>query len=200
MEDGLPPRIRAIVGLGNPGGEYDRTRHNLGCEVVDLLKGESKFIPGNGSYHYCETSISSLKIALLKPTTYMNRSGIAVKSFVESEDLQVEQILVVADDFNLPLGRIRVRRGGSDGGHNGLASVIYHLDSDGFPRIRLGIGPVPENADTEDFVLEKFTRKEEPKAKEMIERAALAVKSLLAEGYDKTAALFNQAVENDLEK
>jgi len=195
MEDGRPVRIRAIVGLGNPGEKYDRTRHNLGFEVVDLLKGESEFVPGKGSCRICETSISSLKIALLKPTTYMNRSGKAVRSFAESESLLPEEILVIADDFNLPLGRIRLRQSGSDGGHNGLASLIYHLGTEDFPRLRLGIGPVPEGIAAEHFVLERVTAEEIETADTMVKRAAGAVKSWLLEGYEKTAAIYNQAVD-----
>ncbi len=197
MEDGRPVRIRAIVGLGNTGEKYNRTRHNLGFEIVNLLKGESEFVPGRGSYRICETSISSLRIALLKPTTYVNRSGKAVKSYAESESLFPEEILVIADDFNLPLGRIRLRQSGSDGGHNGLASLIYHLGTEGFPRLRLGIGPVPEGIAAEDFVLERFTAKEIETAEAMVERAIRAVKSWLLEGYEKTAAIYNQAVEED---
>lgn len=194
MEDGRPVRIRAIVGLGNPGQEYDRTRHNLGFEVVDRLKGESEFAPGIGNYRICETSISSSRIVLLKPTTYMNRSGTAVRRLLEAQELLPPEILVIADDFNLPLGRIRLRRNGSDGGHNGLASVIYHLETEDFPRLRMGIGPVPEKIEAEDFVLERFTDEELASAEEMIDRAVQAVKSWLAEGYEKTAAIYNQAV------
>jgi PTH1 family peptidyl-tRNA hydrolase len=197
MEDGRPVRIRAIVGLGNPGEKYDRTRHNLGFEVVNLLKGESEFVPGKGSYEFCETSISSLRIVLLKPTTYMNRSGMAVRSFADLESVWPEEILVIADDFNLPLGRIRLRKSGSDGGHNGLASVIYHLQTEEFPRIRLGIGPVPGKIAAEDFVLERFIAKESEISDEMVKRAARAAESWLLEGYEKAAAVYNQAVEDN---
>ena len=127
----------------------------------------------------------------------MNRSGKAVKRFAESESFLPGEILVIADDFNLPLGRIRLRRSGSDGGHNGLASVIYHLETEDFPRLRLGIGPVPDGVATEDFVLEYFTGSEIEIAKAMIERAVQAVKSWLSEGYEKAAAIYNQAVEED---
>jgi PTH1 family peptidyl-tRNA hydrolase len=197
MEDGRPVRIRAIVGLGNTGEKYDRTRHNLGFEVVNLLKGESEFVPGSGNYDCCIASISSLKIVLLKPTTYMNRSGRAVKSFAESELLLPEEILIIADDFNLPLGRIRLRRSGSDGGHNGLASLIYHLGTEEFPRLRLGVGPVPEGVAAEDFVLRKFPKREINAADEMVERASRAAQAWLLKGYQKAAAVFNQAVEDN---
>lgn len=197
MEDGRPARIRVIVGLGNKGEKYDRTRHNLGFEVVNLLKGESEFAPGMGSYVICEASIASLKIALLKPTTYMNRSGIAVKSFAEYGSFLPGEILVIADDYNLPLGRIRLRRGGSDGGHNGLASVIYHLGTEEFPRIRLGVGPVPEGIDAEDFVLERFAVNEIETVEAMTMRAARAVKTWLLEGFERAAAIFNRAVDEN---
>jgi PTH1 family peptidyl-tRNA hydrolase len=197
MEDGRPVRIRAIVGLGNPGEKYDRTRHNLGFEVVELLKGNSEFVPSGRNYEICETSISTLSIVLLKPTTYMNRSGIAVRNLAENRELAPEEILVIADDFNLPFGRIRIRRNGSDGGHNGLASIIYHLGSEEFPRLRLGIGPVPDGTPAEDFVLQPFSKEESILVPEMTSRAALAAKSWVAEGYEKTAAVYNQAVEEN---
>ncbi len=197
MEDDLQPRIRAIVGLGNPGRDFDGTRHNLGFEVVDFLKGDRQFSAGQGNYHQCDVRISSFEVVLLKPTTYMNRSGIAIGQLAQAENMLPGEILVIADDFNLPLGRIRLRRSGSDGGHNGLASVIYHLGSVEFPRIRLGIGPIPDNRPAEEFVLEKFARGETRTAKEMVTRTADAVASWLADGYEKTAALHNRSANEE---
>jgi PTH1 family peptidyl-tRNA hydrolase len=197
MEGDLLPRIRVIAGLGNPGRDFDRTRHNLGYEVVDFLKGEAKFAAGKGNYYRCETVISSVKVVLLKPTTYMNRSGIALRKILESGDLTPQEILVIADDFNLPLGKIRLRRSGSDGGHNGLASVIYHLGTDDFPRIRLGIGPVPEGMPAEEFVLERFAESEMPAAKKSVERAAEAVAAWLSEGYEKAASVYNRTPDDN---
>jgi PTH1 family peptidyl-tRNA hydrolase len=193
MENSLQPRIAAVIGLGNPGNAYDKTRHNLGFEVVDRLRGAAQFIEGIGSYFFCEIAVDSGEIVLLKPTTYMNRSGLAVAHLAESRGLTPPQLLVVADDFNLPLGRIRLRKGGSDGGHKGLASIIYQLASDDFPRIRMGIGPTPPDRAAEDFVLERFTEQEQPVADEMIERAARAALTWINEGFDKAAAQFNPA-------
>ncbi len=193
MEGDLRPRIRVIIGLGNPGRDLERTRHNLGFEVVDFLKGNSDFAAGEGDYYRCDTVVSSLKIVLLKPTTYMNRSGIAIRQIVEAEDLSPEEILVITDDFNLPLERIRLRVSGSDGGHNGLASIIYHLGTEDFPRIRLGIGPVPEGVPAEEFVLERFKKSEVASAEKMVERAATAVSTWLEEGFEKSASIFNLA-------
>ena len=193
MEGDLLPRIRVIAGLGNPGRDFDRTRHNLGFEVVDFLKGNAEFATGKGNYYRCDIVISSVKVVLLKPTTYMNRSGIALREVVEAEGLSSQEVLVIADDFNLPLGKIRLRRSGSDGGHNGLASVIYHLGTEDFPRIRLGIGPVPESMPSEEFVLERFADDEIPAAAKSVERAAEAVAAWLTEGYEKAASVYNRA-------
>ena len=193
MEGDIRPRIRVVAGLGNPGRDLERTRHNLGFEVVDFLKGKSDFVAGEGDYYRCDTVISSVKIVLLKPTTYMNRSGIAFRQIVEEEDLSPKEILIVADDFNLSLGRIRLRLSGSDGGHNGLASVIYHLGTEDFPRIRLGIGPVPGNVAAEEFVLERFKQNEIASAEKMVERAVNAVSIWLEEGFEKSASVFNLA-------
>jgi PTH1 family peptidyl-tRNA hydrolase len=191
MEDDLQPRIKAIVGLGNPGRDLAATRHNLGFEVVDFLAGEARFVAGKGSFYRCDTQISSGDIVLLKPTTYMNRSGVAVAEFAELEGLRPEGLLVIADDFNLPLGRIRLRLSGSDGGHKGLASIIFHLASEDFPRIRMGIGPVPEGIPAEEFVLEPFAKSELDIAREMITRTAEAATMWLVEGYERAAAQFN---------
>jgi PTH1 family peptidyl-tRNA hydrolase len=197
MEETLQPRIGAVIGLGNPGKIYDKTRHNLGFEVVDRLAGTAQFIEGKGSYFFCEIAVDSGAIVLLKPTTYMNRSGLAVAHLAETRGLTPPQILVVADDFNLPLGRIRLRQAGSDGGHKGLASIIYQFGSDDFPRIRLGIGPVPDDQAGEEFVLEKFSEQERPVAGEMIARAAQAALMWVNEGFDMAAAQFNRAIDDN---
>ncbi len=182
-----------VTGLGNPGRDSERTRHNLGFEVVDFLKGKSEFAAGEGDFYRCDTVISSVKIVLLKPTTFMNRSGIAIRQIIAAEGLSPNEVLVIADDFNLPLGRIRLRISGSDGGHNGLASVIYQLGTEDLPRIRLGIGPVPESVPSEDFVLEKFKPGEVASAQRMVERAANAVSTWLEQGFEKSASIFNLA-------
>jgi peptidyl-tRNA hydrolase, PTH1 family len=197
MEDSLRPRIAAIIGLGNPGRDYAQTRHNLGFEVVERLAGNTPFTAGQGSYYICRADIASCEIALLKPTTYMNRSGLAVASFAESLGLTPSQILVIADDFNLPFGQIRLRQNGTDGGHKGLASIIYYLASSDFPRIRLGVGPVPEDNPAVDFVLDRFTNSERPTADEMIVKAAEAAVTWLKEGFDIAAAQYNRAIEEN---
>jgi PTH1 family peptidyl-tRNA hydrolase len=197
MEDILQPRLKAIIGLGNPGTDYNDSRHNLGFEVVDRLAGKTKFKAGRGRYFFCEISVTSRKIVLLKPTTFMNRSGLAMGDYIAEASLNPGETLVIADDFNLPFGLIRLRRSGSDGGHKGLASIIYHLGSQEFPRLRLGVGPVPENASAEEFVLGKMGERERDMAAEMVARASEAAVMWVTEGYDIAAARFNRASDEN---
>jgi PTH1 family peptidyl-tRNA hydrolase len=197
MEEILQPRIKAIIGLGNPGTIYDNTRHNLGFEVVDRLAGKANFKAGRGRYFFCEIGAASRKIVLLKPTTFMNHSGLAIVDYAAEASPSLGEMLVIADDFNLPFGLIRLRRSGSDGGHKGLASIIYHLGSQEFPRLRLGVGPLPENASAEEFVLEKMSERERESAVEMVARAAEAAVMWVTVGYDMAAARFNRAIDEN---
>lgn len=123
----------------------------------------------------------------------MNRSGIAVERIAEDMGLVSREILVIADDFNLTLGRLRLRQSGSDGGHNGLASIVYHLGTEDFPRIRMGIGPVPEKIPAEEFVLEPFGKSDTEIVESMIARAAGAIVMWMSEGFEKAASVYNQA-------
>lgn len=195
MENSLRPRIRAIVGLGNPGRDYEGTRHNLGFEVVDKLADGTRFSAGLGSYHFCEKALDGREVVLLKPTTYMNRSGLAVAGFAELFGYAPEEFLVICDDFNIPLGQLRLRQDGSDGGHKGLASIIYHLNSDSFPRIRIGIGPIPEGKPAEEFVLERIGSESLVGTAETVELATQASITWFKDGYDIAAARFNRAID-----
>jgi PTH1 family peptidyl-tRNA hydrolase len=190
-------RIKAIAGLGNPGDKYISTRHNLGFGVVDLLKGQNEFQKSNRKFKICGTKIASFDIDLLKPLTYMNLSGRAIHKYASSNNILPEEILVICDDYNLQLGRLRLRQSGSDGGHNGLASVIEELGTRNFPRLRLGIGPIPEDLPSEDYVLDRFTSDEEPEVREMLNRAKLAVESWIKNGFNSAAALFNKVNSED---
>lgn len=166
-----------VVGLGNPGRRYSRTRHNLGFEVVDLLAEKLRLTleGGKGEYLIARGMADDTPIGLVKPLTYMNESGLAVSDIVERYELPLENVLVICDDFQLPLGQLRIRLQGSDGGHNGLSSIIYHLQSDQFPRLRCGIGSTTMPLVKEqlpDFVLSEFSETERPVARAMVERAA----------------------------
>lgn len=178
--------MKLIVGLGNPGKKYDETRHNVGFHVLDRLAAKY----GDGATRekfegrVMEAAIAGERALLLWPQTFMNRSGSSVGPAMEFYKLELDDLLVVCDDFNLPLGRLRFRREGSAGGQNGLADVIRRLGTEGFARLRLGIGPVPEQWDAADFVLSRFHKDERDAANEEISRAAEAVECWVAEGVE----------------
>ena len=169
--------ISLVVGLGNIGKQYQGTRHNVGMEVLDIVAKSLDTLPQplDELYEWSLARYESNIITLMKPRTYMNRSGLAVRAILERTGLLPEQMLVLVDDFNLPLGKIRIRKSGSDGGHNGLASIIEVIGTEEFPRLRLGIGPVPENTSTTDFVLSPFEPEEEKQKQKMLAFAAEAV-------------------------
>lgn len=148
-----------IAGIGNPGRKYDNTKHNIGFISMDYLaaklgikidKIKFKALVGEG---FC----GGEKVLLVKPQTFVNLSGESLGEIMRFYKLQPEQLLVISDDVNLDAGRIRIRAKGSDGGHNGLKSIIYHLQSDAFPRVRIGVGKKPPEYDLADWVLAKFT-------------------------------------------
>ncbi len=185
-----------VVGLGNPGRTYERTRHNVGFMVVDALAEEWRtvFHPGRGEFWLAECSLNQRDVILLKPTTFMNESGIAVAEAVGQFACTPDEILAVCDDFQLPLGTLRLRPQGSDGGHNGLASVIYHLQTDAFPRLRCGIGTPATPADGSakaGFVLEPFTADELPDVRDMVLRARDACTSTITDGLSLAMSRFN---------
>jgi PTH1 family peptidyl-tRNA hydrolase len=172
-----------VVGLGNPGPEYEETRHNLGFWIVDRLASRWKAGAWRRSGERLETRarVAGRDIVLAKPLTWMNRSGIAVRGLRDALECQAEEILVCYDELALPLGRIRLRPSGSHGGHNGVRSIIDRLGTTGFPRLRVGIGPDGEVQDGADFVLSPFRRKERPIADEAVVRAAEAVECAVTE-------------------
>ena len=153
--------MKLVVGLGNKGREYENTRHNMGFMLVDRYlqyknitdKFKEKF-----NAMYIETTINNEKVIFIKPMTYMNNSGIAVRAFVDFYKLNSEDILVISDDLDLDLGKFRLRRNGSSGGHNGLKSIISHLGTNDFKRLRIGISN--DKDDVINYVLSKFSKKE----------------------------------------
>lgn len=183
-----------IVGLGNPGKNYQNTRHNLGWMVLDLIseKCAAKFrVAGQSLIAKINTTISNDNAILLKPTTFMNNSGIAIIQIFQKYNLEPGNMVVVCDDFSIPLGTIRIRKQGSAGGHNGLQSIIQHLNTQEFPRIRLGIGPVPEYFDPKDFVLSQFHKTEKQTIQQMVNTAAESIFCILEHGIDKAMTRYN---------
>ena len=153
--------MKLVVGLGNKGREYENTRHNMGFMLIDRYlqyknitdKFKEKF-----NAIYIETTINNEKVIFIKPMTYMNNSGIAVRAFLDFYKLNSEDVLVISDDLDLDLGKFRLRRNGSSGGHNGLKSIISHLGTDNFKRLRIGISN--DKDDVINYVLSKFSKKE----------------------------------------
>ena len=178
-----------IAGLGNPGPEYANTRHNIGFQVLDALADEfeTKFTPGR----YAETASFRHKgrtFILVKPQTFMNLSGKAVRYWLDQEDLSPEQLLVVADDLALPFGKIRLRASGGAGGHNGLSDIIAQLGTEAFPRLRFGIGREFAKGRQSDFVLGRWTGEE---GEELAERIALAGTAVVQFGFLGIAQAMN---------
>ena len=183
-----------IVGLGNPGRQYVKTRHNIGFRTVDLLASQLGVKIDKAKYKclVAAAAADGEKILLVKPQTFMNSSGEAVLWASRYYKLPPERIIVISDDISLPLGRIRIRAEGSAGGHNGLKSIIADLGSQAFPRVRVGIGEKPHpDYDLADWVLSNFSAQEETLLAPAIENAAEAVRELMQNGVQRAAARFN---------
>ncbi|MCJ7459493.1 MAG: aminoacyl-tRNA hydrolase [candidate division Zixibacteria bacterium] len=192
--------VRLVVGLGNPGKSYQKTRHNLGYRVVDLLaeKHKTKFKGGKGEYLHCRIEVEGRKVYLLKPLTFMNASGQAVFDSLRFFNLTPPELFVICDDVALPFGSLRIREKGSDGGHKGLRSIIYQLGTEEFPRLRLGIGPAPEGVDLEDFVLQRFKKEEKKSVEELIQRGSQAVESSIILGVRESMNRFNKDFDRSI--
>lgn len=191
----LPPTAGVLFfGLGNPGQRYFHTRHNIGFRVADALAFEFKNkVAGNRaeSDYFAGMLFESMPSFVVKPRTFMNRSGAAVESISNDFHCPTEKLLVIVDDYHLPLGTMRARRGGSDGGHNGLKSIIERI-GENFPRLRVGIGPLPPGSQAIDFVLEPFSRAEEGILQQVIPRAVEACKLFARSGIELVMNTYNR--------
>jgi len=185
--------MRIIVGLGNPGPQYERSRHNTGFEAVDALAKRLGMAFNREKFdgHIAEGRHGSEKVLLLKPMTFMNRSGRSVAKAVRNSIDDWDDLLVVVDDINLPLGRMRIRKGGSAGGHNGLKSIIEHIGTKDFPRLRLGVGD-KDSKDLSDHVLGKFRPDERPVVEELVTRSTDAMITYLDRGLEPAMNEFNK--------
>lgn len=154
--------MRAIFALGNPGSRYEKTRHNVGVMLLDYFaqKFDLSFKASKKSYYFAEGELDGSPFILIRPSTYVNLSGIAASDFISEHKLELEDFLVLYDDLNLSLAQLKVKLSGGDGGHNGISSVIYHLASDKFPRLRIGIGRNFSQGQMADYVLSTFSEEE----------------------------------------
>ncbi len=186
---------RLIVGLGNPGGDYEYTRHNLGFLAVQRLAQKLQFKFALSSLTkgvMAEGIFEGQEICLLMPMTFMNNSGAAICQTMTKKEFIAEDVLVICDDFNLDFEQIRLRAKGSDGGHNGLNSVIQHLGTEEFARLRMGVGYPPGKKQTVDYVLEEFTKKEKDCLDIFVDEAASCCLMWLREGIDVAMEQYNK--------
>ena len=186
---------RAIVGLGNPGSRYRHTRHNVGWHVVDRLAarwGAGKPVKARNA-EVSRASVGGDTVLLVKPLTYMNDSGKAVRALVEKDGVRLEDLIVVYDDLDLAFGKLRLRAGGSSGGHNGIKSIQQHIAGKpgDFPRVKVGIGRPPSGVDPIDHVLTTFTPDERTVMDDTLERACAAVERWLGDGIEAAMNEFN---------
>jgi PTH1 family peptidyl-tRNA hydrolase len=154
--------VRAIFGIGNPGVRYQRTRHNAGFLMLDSFVGKQsvEFKPAKGDYYFARGEINQVPYFLIKPTTYVNMSGLAALQFLEEYKIGLNDLLILCDDVNIKVGKLRIRKNGGDGGHNGLASLIYHFNSNEFPRLRIGVGDDSIKEDLLSYVLGDFSHEQ----------------------------------------
>lgn len=183
-----------IVGLGNPGKEYEHTRHNVGFRAIEIAAKSAGVKIDRLKFRALtrQATIAGQKVLLVEPQTYMNASGAAVSALATFYKVKPERILVIFDDISLPPGRIRIRKDGSAGGHNGIKSIIQSLGSQDFPRIKIGVGAKPHpDYDLADWVLSKFSSSEEKALAPALTHAAEAVEVVLKQGLDKAASAYN---------
>lgn len=192
--------MKLIVGLGNPGREYEATRHNLGFMVIDRLfaRAGGRRFRDEANAKVAEVTIAGERAVLAKPQTFMNLSGRAVRPLLERyADADAANLIVLSDDVALPFGMIRARASGSAGGQNGLKSIIERLGTDKFSRVRLGVKPDHEVSDLSSFVLSPIPKRDHEELEKMLERAADAVEVMLAEGIERAMARFNERAKPD---
>ena len=184
---------RLIVGLGNPGSEYEDTRHNVGFMVADAVAETARitYEHERGDVLLGWGRIRNYPVGVAKPLVFMNRSGRSVQTLLQRYRLEMQEMLVVVDDINLPTGKLRLRARGSAGGHNGVQDIIDRIGSDDFPRLRFGIGSDFERGHQADYVLSPFATDERPIVEEAIERAKNAVVAFVVEGMTVAMNRFN---------
>jgi PTH1 family peptidyl-tRNA hydrolase len=185
--------MKLIVGLGNPGKKYEKTRHNVGFETLNVVARRYADAAAKDKFdgRLAEATVAGQRSLLLWPHTLMNRSGQSVSGAVDFYQLPLADVLVVCDDFNLPLGSLRFRSQGSAGGQKGLQDIIQRVGTEQFSRLRIGIGPVPDAWDPADFVLSRFAASERAVIDEAIERAADGVECWVADGIEESMNRFN---------
>lgn len=189
-------KMYIIAGLGNPGKEYENTRHNIGFDVIDVLAERHQIVIAQKKHKALigKGTIAGQQILLVKPQTYMNLSGESVRDIIHFYKIEEKkELIVISDDVNLDVGRIRIRKQGSAGGHNGLKNIICHLGHDEFQRVRLGVGQKPSGYELVEHVLGRFGEEEQRVMEESVRRAADAIEVMIERGADVAMNQYNRA-------
>ncbi len=182
-----------IAGLGNPEAKYDKTRHNIGFRLVEALADRHGISIDNKQHKGLigKGTINGQKVILVKPLTYMNLSGECIRAAADYYKIDIEDVIILFDDISLDVGKLRIRKKGSAGGHNGIKSIIAHLGSDNFPRLKFGVGDKPKGMDLADYVLGRFSKEDEAIAVQGIDKACEAVECMLEESIDSAMNKYN---------
>ncbi len=190
--------MKAVIGIGNPGSRYKFTKHNVGFMILDYFaeKNNLKFVPSKYDYYFSKGVFNSFSYLIIKPTTFVNLSGLAAAAIVDEYKINTDNILVVTDDLNLNLGAIRIRRNGGDGGHNGIKSIIYHLRTENFPRLRFGIGSDFEKGAMKDYVLSEFSPEEFESINDKIKLSAELIEEFLKNDINSMLNLYSRTTAN----
>lgn len=196
--------MRTVLGIGNIGSRYQRNRHNAGFLILDNLANELsiRFQEAKGDYFICGGHLNQTDFYLIKPSTYVNNSGIAALQFVDEYNIDLADLLVVCDDINMDTGKLRIRKSGGDGGHNGLASIIYHLNSDEFTRLRIGVGKDFLEGEQASYVLEDFSEDDEKLMSVVKNNSSILIKDFILGGIDamleSNSKLYNDETSSNI--
>ena len=193
--------MKAIIGLGNPGMKYAGTRHNIGFDAVTAIADKYNLSINNKNFKgvYADGHIAGEKVLLVQPQTFMNLSGECVREVADFYKLNPDEIIIICDDINLDVGRLRIRKKGSAGGHNGLKNIIAHLGTEEFPRIRVGVGEKTEGWDLADYVLARFDKDSEPVIRDALANVVGAVETWISEGIDAAMNRYNVSAKKKAE-
>lgn len=191
--------MRVILGIGNPGDRYRNNRHNIGFKLLDYFASRNSlpFVPAKGSFYFCKGKLGNSEYYLVKPTTYVNNSGVAAAEVIETLKIETPDLLVVHDDINLDFGKIKIKLSGGDGGHNGVSSIIYHLVSNEFTRLRLGIGNSFGKGEMAAYVLSDFNPEEEKILEKVFETAGSYIEEFIKGGAKQMLDANSQSIGNN---
>lgn len=192
--------MRAVLGIGNTGLRYQRNRHNAGFLILDYFAQNHsiEFKAAKGDYFIADGELNNASFFLIKPSNYVNNSGVAAVHFLETHKLEPADLLVVCDDVNVNLGRIRLRRNGGDGGHNGLASIIYHLNSNQFPRMRIGIGNNYKEGELASYVLDDFSKDDTKTLESVLKDSSILIEEFITGGIEAMLNANSKLYKNNL--